>query len=218
MAAKTKEKAQEKEQPQTADLAVKDPDVVKIQDQLPTLLEKAKNFQVVSDADLETGAKVMSWFSTQLDKLEARRLFFVKPIDQHVRNMNTFFRGIRVPLEDAKKIVADKMLDYRRKKQEAADKEAERVRKLSEKKAEKLGVAVEDLPPAVVPQPKVEAPAKSVGDTTFSKVWTFELVDLAKVPTQYVELNEQAVRAAIRSGVREIPGVKIFEKEQMSVR
>ena len=48
--------------------------------------------------------------------------------------------------------------------------------------------------------------------------WTFELEDLAMVPADFLMLDEKKVRAAIKAGVREIPGLKIFEQKSMAIR
>jgi hypothetical protein len=49
--------------------------------------------------------------------------------------------------------------------------------------------------------------------------WTFDVVDLSKVPRRYLVLNAEAVRTAItKDGVRDIPGLKIFQTENLRVR
>lgn len=54
----------------------------------------------------------------------------------------------------------------------------------------------------------------SVGNsmTTFRKYITFEIVDITKVPAEYLSVDTKAINQAIRNGVRDIPGLKIFEK------
>lgn len=49
-------------------------------------------------------------------------------------------------------------------------------------------------------------------------VWTFELDNLAQVPKEYLMLDSQKVREAIRSGERSIPGLSIFQKQQTIYR
>ncbi len=46
--------------------------------------------------------------------------------------------------------------------------------------------------------------------------WKFKIVDIAKVPTQYLTVNEPLVNAAIRgdNGLRDIPGLLIFSVEE----
>jgi hypothetical protein len=49
--------------------------------------------------------------------------------------------------------------------------------------------------------------------------WTFEVVDLDRVPREYMSLDTEVVREAInKDKVREIPGLRIFETEALRVR
>jgi hypothetical protein len=50
------------------------------------------------------------------------------------------------------------------------------------------------------------------------KEWQFKVVDTAKVPREYMSVNEQMIRAAVRGGARSIPGVEIFETTKTVVR
>jgi polyribonucleotide nucleotidyltransferase len=49
-------------------------------------------------------------------------------------------------------------------------------------------------------------------------VWSFEVENLSTVPRDFLMLDEQKVRNAIRAGIREIPGIKIFQKQQTVYR
>ena len=53
--------------------------------------------------------------------------------------------------------------------------------------------------------------AKTKGAT---RVWDFEILDLEKVPTQYLkrEVNRAMVLAAARGGLKDIPGLRLFQK------
>ena len=52
-----------------------------------------------------------------------------------------------------------------------------------------------------------------------TRSWSFEVVDLDEVPRSYLALEAERVRAAItKEGVREIPGLRIFEREELRVR
>ena len=59
----------------------------------------------------------------------------------------------------------------------------------------------------------------SAGDHTVAarKRWTFEIIDAAQVPRDFLAINEKAIRIAVRTGAREIPGVRIFEAEELAV-
>jgi len=54
--------------------------------------------------------------------------------------------------------------------------------------------------------------------TALKDNWVAELVDITKVPTAYLQLNDALVKAAIRSGVRDIPGIRIWNDAKAFVR
>lgn len=51
-----------------------------------------------------------------------------------------------------------------------------------------------------------------------TKTWTFEIEDASQIPREYLMVDETAIRKAINAGIRELPGVKIFQKEGLSIR
>lgn len=65
---------------------------------------------------------------------------------------------------------------------------------------------------------KAEVVNLSTENNIVSKVWDFELVDISAVPQEFIILNDKAVRQAIREGVREIKGLKIFQKARVSIK
>jgi hypothetical protein len=50
--------------------------------------------------------------------------------------------------------------------------------------------------------------------------WTHEITDLTHgtIPRQYLSLDQTKIRAAIADGVREIPGIRIFQIDELAVR
>jgi hypothetical protein len=58
------------------------------------------------------------------------------------------------------------------------------------------------------------------GSTAYTrKTWTFEVVDLDRVPREYMSLDVEVVREAInKDAVREISGLRIFQSETLHVR
>jgi hypothetical protein len=49
------------------------------------------------------------------------------------------------------------------------------------------------------------------------KVWRFEIQDAGLVPREYLTVDEKKIRAAVREGAREIPGVRIYQETQIAI-
>lgn len=113
--------------------------------------------------------------------------------------------------EVAAKAKAAAEAEQNEKAREAAEKaQAEAEVKLRESKAAEVATRV------AKPEP-VPAPQKLEGVST-RKIWKHEIVSQFDVPREYTMINEQAIRSAISDGVREIPGVRIYEETVTVVR
>ena len=70
----------------------------------------------------------------------------------------------------------------------------------------------------------IDAPAKTstINQTSSNSVvrniWTFKVVDLSKVPVEFIQINSVAVRDAIKSGVRNINGLEIYQECSVAIK
>lgn len=222
-------------------LPINDPAVVDYRARAVAIRDEARALAVESP---ETKARAVD-FLGRLARLkrdaEAHRVDLVKPLNDHVRKVNGLFTEVLGPVDEADRLVRQKMLTFdqeeRRRAAEAAARaereqlEAEALLKEAERAeaAGRAGVAESLLTTAVareetakVAATQAVAPPKTVaagaGVVTVRQFWTFKAIDLGQVPREYLELNEARVRKAILAGVREIPGLKVFQTESLSVR
>jgi hypothetical protein len=104
------------------------------------------------------------------------------------------------------------------KERQASEAEIEAARQ----KAGEEAAAVEISAPTVLPLtfPKAENVTRTeTGAAAFQrKSWEFELSDILQVPRDYLILDEKRVRDSIRMGIREIPGIRIFETTKTVLR
>ena len=208
----------------------KDKEIAEVSGQVSTIVERAQNFQVDSNESLVKGTEVCSWIRKKISALEKRRKFFVDPLNAHIKSINQFFKENWINnLERADQVVANKMIVWRRSEQEriwaeekkAMDAAAEKQRKLREKaeaEAAKKGIPTEAVVVPEVEVKEVQQQEKQVGAGMFKKFWDFELMDINQVPRSYLTLDERKVRQAVKDGLREIPGIRIFEREDFARR
>jgi phage host-nuclease inhibitor protein Gam len=50
---------------------------------------------------------------------------------------------------------------------------------------------------------------------TFVKVWKHRIVDASKVPAEYLTVDEKKIAKVVTAGLRNIPGVEIYETEEV---
>ena len=192
--------------------------LVPLRQGLDALWQTARNTQVTNDEEMTGAAEVIAAIKKRGDEIEKARTALVKPLNDHVKFINNQFKGETERLAKIESFVRTLIDDYRKKQQaERLAREAE-LRRLAEETAK----ATNDSDFQQIAT-TVEIPAEKTyhGDTaavTFSMVWDFEMVDFGKVPDQYKELVDMKVRAAIHSGVRDIPGIRIYQHEQTRIR
>ena len=179
----------------------------------------------VTDDDSRTQATEFGLQVKQIfKKIEEARDHHVRPLNTMVKGINNTAKIMTDPLKRAENYLKDQISSYawrlemeRRKAQEEARKVAKELQRKVDAEA-----AAANIPAPVVPEPVVAPPETKVrteSGTSFLKmVWDFEVTTPAEVPREYLAVNEKAIREAIKNGVRNIPGVKIFEKPQTNFR
>lgn len=212
------------------------------------LVSASKDVAIMTHADLSAATDLVKAIKQRAKEAEDARTKITKPINDGLREINSRFKAMMQPLLDAEAEVKRKMVRFqeaeeRRAREEAARKEAERQEQLRREQEEadrrRAAEAQEaadptldrpDMPqieqePVYVPPPAPIQPeirkttyGQSGAAFTAKKVWDYELVDLAQVPVQFLSLDSTKVNQAVKAGLRDIPGLRIFEKTVASVR
>lgn len=194
-----------------------------------TMVEQAERAVIEEPAQASTMTDFLGYVKAQLRKAEDARKALVQPLNNHVKFINEQFKGATADLTKADEIGRRKLQAYERERARREAEEAARRRRAEEERllreAEAAAAAGQDeqadeILETVVPEAPKAAPTRGdYGSTTVSrKVWKFRVLNLAKVPAVFIQLDEQAVRAAIRQGSREIEGLEIFEDVEIAIR
>lgn len=128
---------------------------------------------------------------------------------------------------EARRLREEAEREAREKAEAAKAAEDEEAQRLAEEAAARLAeaqtaeAAVKSLPTLEIPRAVVEAPAplkSASGGVSTRKVWKHEITDATAIPREFLKVDEQAIRQAIRDGRRDIPGVRIYQDDQLAVR
>lgn len=152
----------------------------------------------------------------RIKQADDARTFLVKPLNDHVRQINSTFKETTEPLEEALEEVKRGMVVWRNSESVRAAKEAAEAANLAARAAASQGdvaefqkKAVEVKEAQVIATPKVET---RTGKTTFRKVTKWEIVDPLLLPAGYWLPDEPKIAAAVKIGI-EIPGVRCWTEE-----
>lgn len=203
--------------------------------------ERAKAIVVNDAVSYDNTVLFLKEIAQKKKDFKAQRDKYVKPMKDSIKAIDEKLQDPIKTLEKMEAIVRETLNNYLaevdRREQEhlALEKkkaEEEALRKMEELEHAKLqsGEYDEVTQKAIArtvdhEQNKiVEATTKqekinlSTSGASISMVWDFEIIDKAQIPLEFLKVDETAIRNAIRAGEREISGVKIFQKPQLSLR
>jgi hypothetical protein len=173
----------------------------------------------------------------ELTAIDVTRSRIKAPVLSAQRQIDGAGKKLADPLRASVAIIEDRMAAYLRRKAEAARREAEaEAQRLAAaaheamREAETTPEQTADAIAALAEAQQAEALATaSTPELTRTRSlhgalaglkdnWTFTLEDVSKVPRHLLQVNEAAVKLAIRQGAREIPGLRIWNDAKAFVR
>lgn len=187
---------------------------------LTEILMEVHNINVTDDMSEKKAIDIGVKSKNFIKKIEDKRKEIIKEPDTFVREVNSFCKGFKDQLDEIISTLKGKISQHqykkeleRRKKEEEMRKAQEELKKKIEEEASKynIEVPVMNLPEPVIKKTTITR-TESGSSAHLKNIWDFELVDLSKVPINYLCLDEKKIKAAINSGIRNIAGLNIFEK------
>lgn len=179
----------------------------------------------VSDDATNAVAVEMGLQAKKIDAaIERVRKELVLDPNEYVKSVNGLAKGFQSRLSSIVASMRGKIGAYaqrqemeRRKAVEAARKaQAELQTKIDDEAKAANVEPVQVAAPVILKQQTVVR--TEAGSASQRKVWKHEIEDEAKVSREYLMVDEAKVRQAVKQGVREIPGIRIFEYTEIAFR
>lgn len=207
---------------------------------LSALERQIEGATVARQEDANNVQRILAESKRALKTCDETRLAQTKPLREQQAAINDTWGRLTAALQKVADVAGRKILVWndqerqRRFREERAareaairaEQEAEAARKLAEQavndearqaaydaeveaemaaaQAQEAVLAVEQAPRGI----KTDS-----GTTSTQWRWTFRVEDPAKVPRQYLTVDEKALRAAIAAGITQIDGVTIWQEE-----
>ena len=96
--------------------------------------------------------------------------------------------------------------------------EAEKLQEKLNAEAKEKNIEAPQVAAPVMPEPEKVARSETGSAAYSRKDWTFEVQDAAQVPREYCEVSAKLIRNAVKAGIREIPGVRIYKENKTVLR
>lgn len=198
-------------------------------------LLKIRASEIANEGDNLKACEMLKNINVYTKTVKSLKAEEEKPVKSALKEISDKYKNALDFLTEAEKILRSKIADYAELKLEklnliasSAQKTAEEeaLRKLDELQAlrESAGQYDEVTKAAIISS--IDSKVNAVIDNSeikidntlgnsaasFRKYITFKIVDIQKVPAEFLSVDTKAVNTAIRNGVREIPGLEIVEK------
>lgn len=179
---------------------------LEIREQQPEYVKLLKTFttrEIEDEEDREASAELLKKVSKARAGMDQERKISVAPLKEEAKRIDEAYKPFLTAADKLIAAIKGAIGRYEIR----AHQEAQRL----------LAAAAEEQDDtqstALVEQAAATSGQKTQGVSVSTK-WDWEVVNLAKVPVEYTyrEINAKAVDAAVEAGVRDIPGLKIFQK------
>jgi len=204
-----------------------DPDYMRLKAEVDGLCRNITDMEVHDQEEIEHITRDVNLGIKVRNEVEALRKVWKKPALTAGRRIDAGFDLLLKPLDEIKKVAGQKVTICKQEmRAEQARIEAENRRLEAERQAailETVDFETGEIPdiPLVVTTPTPIVRDKTVtelGSERTEMEPRYRLVDITKVPTGLLMLDEKQVKAQLKAGVRDIPGLEIWEEEVTKFR
>ena len=189
----------------------------------------ASSIEITCDEEEGMAVDSLSQIKSFMKQTEEARKGEVDPFNQLVRRVNDMFRPIGESLENAEKVIKDKVKFYRIEKErirqeEERKRQEEYQRKIEaeRKKAEETGKDQKIITPPPTILPVAQTTHGSIGTATAKKFWNYEVTDIQVLYATRPDLVKMEVKARETKAACQlnqvIPGLRIFEDMEIAAR
>jgi len=182
---------------------------IAIKNEVSPVVAKAQELKIETKMDLEVGVSMLSQCNKILDKVTEEKEKLTKPLNATLKEIRSRYKPMEDMLTEAVKTIKGKMSVYQTQAmKEQAEAEAKIANDVIEGNTD-VGDAMEKLGELDSPDKKVVVDEGSVG---FRAKKCFEVVEISKVPVEYLLPNEPMIRKAMNEGLQ-LDGIRYFEEQ-----
>lgn len=206
----------------TAVAIASDPEIQKLHSEAVRLQEYAEARVIKSKEDLVPATNDLALIASLKKTFETRRREIIAPLQNQIKEINAAFESITLPILTADKVTRNKISEFQRAedmRRQTAE-EVNELRMTAAKKEAALNngeisesVQLVDVP-LEVPK-KISTDLGSVGQRMVAK---WETIDFSQVPDEYKMIDAAKVGKVVRAGLRNIPGIRIWEEPTLVVK
>lgn len=168
-----------------------------------------ENLVVNSEASYRKMTSIYAQAREWKKSIDAKRKSLTEPLRKQASIINDKAKELTDPLDNVINMANAKANGYLRMLEEIKRQEDEKLRE-----AAALFDSAEEL--YIPPMEKI---IRGDGAVTVTKIEKrFKVLDITKVPTKYLVVDEDAIKKDLKLGIQEIPGLEIWEETTTQLR
>jgi len=196
----------ETENPQTA--------VEQLESQQEILLKWLDNPRVTNEPEQKQAEDLLISARFAIKQAEEKRKELTRPLDESKKRIMDLFRPYIDRLNMGVSLLTNTLQKYHAEKVQAA--EAERLAQLEQQaarivEAKDTGEVIEPISQAIAPA-IAKASRSNRGKVTYREDYDIHIIDSNLVPRELCEPSLPKIRARVKSGITDIPGVLVSQK------
>lgn len=201
-----------------------------LQKEVLTFQERAEALVIETDEDYEKAGEMAVVVNEKSKAIEKMRKFFVDPLNAQVKSINGVFNPQIDEADAIVKTIKGKMSVFFDKKEEARLKEEKRLQDIRDKANAKRAEAGKEAiaEPVKEVAPVARTVTTGMAQTTVRKTWEHEILSMSELPADvqkaiFAEAYKkgivgQVVQKFVDAGIREMTGVRIYEKSTVVLK
>lgn len=187
------------------------------------LQEYAEQRVIATVDDLKPATDDLSVIAKVKKAFEEKRKEYVKPLQEHVQEINDAFKKLMEPILAADKITRDKILTFQQEQARIRQEQEEINRQKAELAAREAALNGREVEPVELVEVSPEAPKRvstEMGTTGMTDHWKYEVIDFALLPDEYKVVDSSLLTAVARKhhDQKPVPGVRFYNEPYIAVR
>ena len=171
----------------------------------------AEDLKVTGSESRDIAIEMGTQSKTMMRILDEKRKEIKQPYLKFGQELDGLMRPIKKMLDDIQNGLLKKIkcqLDAENKRKADQEKNRLEVEAALNPAFEKpdLEIVTQNSKPVIESKHVTES-----GSASLKKVWKFKVNNIDEIPSGYLMVNESAIELAIERGIREIPGIEIYE-------
>ena len=199
-----------------------DNNIVVLEQEVEPIQTKISALVITDERTSKLATDYGAYISTVIKKADDLRKTINAPYEQTIKENNAKFSFIATLKEMKEQLRLKIMSFFEAERERQAKENVEKQKKLDEM-AEKNG-----LPKVEIKIEEKRTVVSGIGKAHTTRRWTWKIVDEAKIPRDYLSVNEKKISDMVRAHTRtvagisecdfKLDGVEVFQEETVSFR